>query len=244
MIENSFILTKKLGKVLIKFRQNLLRSYLTCEGIQPILVFPSAYKHLYNVDEIALRGEKMVNRSKVQSDVFYLYRQYNLEVSQKNKVMIFGKVYNFLPSVTLQKNVFGFDGALTYFYSAKYRTLQTAKKEFYAKLLKDFLFKFLNRAKESLPAIADEYSFKLVKSYYGKCRHHTGTKTEIILNPILICLKEELAIETILHEHLHLIHANHGKRFKVALGKLSILFLGEVQKSAVVFPSLVFSEKL
>ncbi len=244
MNENSFFLTKKFGKVLIKFRQNLQRSYLTCEGIQPVLVFPTAYKNLYSFGEIALRGEKIVNRSRVQSDVFYLYRHYNLEVSQKNKVMIFSKIYNFLPSVALQKNVFGFDGNLTYFYSSKYKTLQTAKKDFYTKLLKDFLFKFLNRAKEKLPSIAGEYSFKLVKSYYGKCRHHTVAKTEIILNPILICFKEELAIETILHEHVHLIHANHGKRFKAALDKLSIVFLGEVQKSAVVFPSLVFSEKL
>lgn len=244
MNKDSYIVTKKFGKVLIKFNQNLKRSYLTCEGIQPVLVFPSAYQQQYSFSEIALRGEKMVNRSKVQSDVFYFFRQYNLEISKKNKVMIFGKVYDFLPSTTLQKNVFGFDGDSTYFFNSKYRTLQSAKREFYTKLIKDFLFKFLNRTKEKLPAVADEYSFKLVKGYYGKCRHKVGAKTEIILNPILICFKEELAIETILHEHVHLIHPNHSKRFKAALAKLSILFLGEVQNSAVVFPSLVISERL
>ena len=243
MSEDSYIVTKKFGKVLIKFKENIKRSYLTCEGIQPILVFPTAYKSQYSFSEIALKGEKMVNRSIVQSEVFYFFHQYILEVSQKNKVMIFCKVYDFLPSATLQKNVFGFDGDSAYFFSSKYKTLQTAKKEFYTKLLKDFLSKFLNQSKEKLPAVAGEYNFKLVKSYYGKCRRCCG-KSEIILNPILICFKEELAIETILHEHVHLIHANHGKRFKAALDKLSILFLGEVQKSAVVFPSLVISERL
>ncbi len=244
MSEDSFIVTKKFGKVQIKFNQYIKRSYLTCEGIQPILVFPSIYAHQYSFREIALKGEKIVNNSRVQSDVFYYFRQYNQEVSQKNKVMIFGKIYDFLPSSALQKNVFGFDGESTYFFSSKYRTLQTAKKEFYTKLLKDFLFKFLNSAKEKLTTIADNYSFKLVKGYYGKCKRSVNDKTEIILNPILICFKEEFTIETILHEHVHLTHQNHGKLFKAALNKLSVLFLGEAQKSAVVFPSLVFSERL
>ena len=244
MSEGLFIVTKKFGKVLIKFNDNLKRSCLNCEGIQPVLVFPSSYKYRYSFSEIALKGEKMVNNSRMQSDIFYFFLQYNLEVSKKNKVMIFGKVYDFLPSATLQKNVFGFDGDSAYFFSSKYRTLQSAKREFYTKLLKDFLFKFLERSKEKLPAIAGEYSFKLVKSYYGKCKRRANAKSKIILNPILICFKEELAIETILHEHVHLIHMNHGKRFKAMLDKLSILFLGEVQKSAVVFNSLVISERL
>ena len=244
MSEDSFIITKKFGKVLIRFNQNIKRSYLTCEGIQPVLVFPSPYLYQYNFREIALKGEKIVNNTRVQSEVFYYFRQYNQEVSQKNKVMIFGKIHDFLPSATLQKNVFGFDGESTYFFSYKYKTLQTAKKEFYTKVLKDFLFKFLNHAKEKLTAVADAYSFKLVKGYYGKCKRTVNDKTEIILNPILICFKEEFAIETILHEHVHLTHPNHGKRFKAALNKLSILFLDEAQKSAVVFPSLVFSERL
>lgn len=244
MSEESFIITKKFGKVRIKFNQNIKRSYLTCEGIQPVLVFPSPYLHQYSFSEIALKGKKIVNNSRVQSEVFYYFRLYNQEVSQKNKVMVFGKIYDFLPSAALQKNLFGFDGESTYFFSSKYRTLQTAKKEFYTKLLKDFLFKFLNRAKNKLAAVANDYSFKLVKGYYGKCKRTVNDKTEIILNPILICFKEEFAIETILHEHVHLTHPNHGKRFKAALNKLSILFLGEAQKSAVVFPSLVFSERL
>lgn len=244
MSEDLFIVTKKFGKVLIKFNENLKRSCLNCEGIQPVLVFPSSYKYRYSFSEIALKGEKMVNRSSVQSDIFYFFRQYNLEVSKKNKVIIFGKIYNFLPSAALQKNVFGFDGDTTYFFSSKYRTLQTAKREFYIKLLKDFLFKFLDRSKDKLPAVADEYSFKLVKGYYGKCKRKVNAKSEIILNPILICFKEELAIKTILHEHVHLIHMNHGKRFKAMLDKLSILFLGEVQKSSVVFNSLIISERL
>lgn len=244
MSENSFIVTNKFGKVLVKFNQNIKRSYLTCEGIQPVLVFPSPYLHQYSFREIALKGEKIVNNSRVQSEVFYYFRQYNQEVSQKNKVMVFGKVYDFLPSAALQKNVFGFDGESTYFFSSKYRTLQTAKKEFYTKLLKDFLFKFIICAKDKLTTVANDYSFKLVKGYYGKCKRTVNDKTEIILNPILICFKEEFAIETILHEHVHLTHPNHGKRFKAALNKLSILFLGEAQKSAVVFPSLVFSERL
>ncbi len=244
MSADSFIVTKKFGKVLIRFNQNIKRSYLTCEGIQPVLLFPSFYEHKYSFREIALNGEKIVNNSRVQSDVFYYFRQYNQEVCQKNKVMVFGKIYDFLPSASLQKNVFGFDGESTYFFSSKYKTLQTAKKEFYTKVLKDFLFKFLNRSKEKLTTVADAYSFKLVKGYYGKCKRTVNDKTEIILNPILICFKEEFAIETILHEHVHLTHPNHGKCFKAALNKLSILFLGEAQKSAVVFPSLVFSERL
>lgn len=244
MSEDSFIVTNKFGKVLVKFNQNIKRSYLTCVGIQPVLVFPSHYLLQYSFREIALKGEKIVNNSRVQSEVFYYFRQYNQEVSQKNKVMVFGKIYDFLPNAALQKNVFCFDGESTYFFSSKYRTLQTAKKEFYTKLLKDFLFKFLNYAKDKLTAVANDYSFKLVKGYYGKCKRTVDNKTEIILNPILICFKEEFAIETILHEHVHLTHPNHGKRFKVALNKLSILFLGDAQKSAVVFPSLVFSERL
>ncbi len=244
MSADSFIVTKKFGKVLIRFNLNIKRSYLTCEGIQPVLVFPSFYEYKFSFREIALNGEKIVNNSRVQGDVFYYFRQYNQEVCQKNKVMVFGKIYDFLPSETLQKNVFGFDGESTYFFSSKYKTLQSAKKEFYTKVLKDFLFKFLNHSKEKLTTVADAYSFKLVKGYYGKCKRTVNDKTEIILNPILICFKEEFAIETILHEHVHLTHPNHGKRFKAALNKLSILFLGEAQKSAVIFPSLVFSERL
>lgn len=244
MSEDSFIVTKKFGRVLIRFNQNIKRSYLTCEGIQPVLVLPSDYARQYSFREIALNGEKIVNKSRVQSDVFYYFRQYNQEVSQKNKVMVFGKIYDFLPIATLQKNVFGFDGESSYFFSSKYNTLQSAKKEFYTKLLKDFLFKFLSSAKDKLTTVADAYSFKLVKGYYGKCKRTVNDKTEIILNPILICFKEEFAIETILHEHVHLTHPNHGTRFKAALNKLSILFLSEAQKSAIVFPSLVFSERL
>lgn len=78
---------------------------------------------------------------------------------------------------------------------------------------------YLNRAKELIPEIANQYSditnLKYSKIQYRKCKSRWGSckKDELNFNTYLLMLPIECIEYVVLHEIAHIKHKNHSKQF-------------------------------
>ena len=123
------------------------------------------------------------------------------EVKNKEKVWLFGKVFNLVQTANADLH-FKIDDDSLYF-----------KGKFNEKKFQDHFCEVLRRRFEHYNNVfgrKSELDFKLMRSKYGYCKYKENL---IVLSRNIIHLPGELIDYIIIHEFCHFIHPNHSKDF-------------------------------